>query len=138
MLTRVFREQHTRIRQLASELEALNVPDLDAALVRNRLAGLSGAVKSHLAGEDRGFYPALLIHTDPAVRERAGEFQNSMGSLAGAYLAFYETWRASGAIEAGPAAFFAELHGVLEALRVRMDLEDAQLYALADRVLTTV
>jgi hemerythrin-like domain-containing protein len=136
MQTRLYREQHGRIRQLAAGLERAAKAQTSAGSLQMELARFSGAVKMHLLGEDEGLYPRLLEHPDAAVRAKAAAFQQSMGSLAAAFLAFYESWTKAGAIEGDPARFRAELTDVLGALSRRMDLEDGELYVLADRALT--
>jgi hypothetical protein len=135
MQTRLYREQHGRIRQLAAGLQAAASAQAPAADLRMELARFSGAVKIQLMVEDEGLYPRLLEHADPAVRDKATAFQQSMGSLAGTFLAFYERWVKTGAIEADPSGFRTELGDVLAALSRRMELEDGDLYLLADREL---
>lgn len=135
MRTVVYREQHGRIRQKSRELEAMDAAGAAPVSIRLTLAGLSGTVNAHLANEDASLYPRLLDHPDAGVRDKAAAFQQSMGTLAGAFAAFYDQWKTPGAIEGDRAGFFAALRGVLKALRERMDLEDGDLYALADREL---
>jgi hypothetical protein len=135
MQTRLYREQHGRIRQLAAGLQRAASAPTPATDLRMELARFSGAVKMHLLGEDEGLYPRLLGHADPAVRAKADAFQQSMGSLAAAFLAFYARWIKPGATEADPAGFRTELGDVLAALSRRMELEDGDLYVLADREL---
>jgi hemerythrin HHE cation binding domain-containing protein len=135
MQTRLYREQHGRIRRFAADLLRAAGAEAPAIQLRMDLARLSGSVKMHLIGEDEGLYPRLLQHADPEVRAKAVAFQAGMGALAGAFGAFYETWKKAGAIEADRAGFNAQLGDVLNALGRRMDAEDADLYALADREL---
>jgi hypothetical protein len=135
METRLYREQHGRIRQLAAGLQRAVSADTPATGLRMELARFSGAVKMHLLVEDEGLYPRLLAHADAAVRAKATAFQDSMGTLAAAFAAFYEKWTKAGAIEADPAGFRKELGDVLAALSQRMELEDGDLYVLADREL---
>jgi Hemerythrin HHE cation binding domain len=135
MRTVMYREQHGRIRQKSRELEAMDASGSAPITIRLTLAALSGTVSAHLANEDASLYPRLLEHANADVREKAAAFQQSMGTLAGAFTAFYDHWKTPGAIEGDRAGFFAALRGVLRALRERMDLEDGDLYALADREL---
>ena len=135
MQTRLYREQHGRIRRQATDLLRAAGGETTATQLRMDLARLSGSVKMHLTGEDEGLYPRLLQHADPAVRAKAVAFQSSMGALAGAFVAFYEAWKKAGAIEADRPGFNARLGDVLAALGQRMDAEDGDLYALADREL---
>lgn len=135
MQTKIYREQHGRIRQQVRAMLALEHGAADAFELQMQLGRLAGSVKMHLLAEDDGLYPRLLQHQDERVRTKAAEFQTSMGTLASAFLGFVETWRESGAIGKDRAAFFRDLRGVADALNRRMDLEDNELYALADREL---
>jgi len=137
MQTRLYREQHGRLRRLAAGLLE-SAADAPAADLRTQLARLSGVIKVHLTGEDQALYPRLLQHADLEVRAKATHYQQSMGSLAGAFGTFYAAWMKAGAIEADRAGFGAELGDVLGALAARMDAEDGDLYALADRELAAV
>lgn len=74
----------------------------------------------------------MVAHSDPAVRQTAAEYQQSMGQLAPAFEAFYEKWRRLGAIESEPGEFVTAWRGIVDALNQRMDLEDANLYRIVD------
>lgn len=135
MQTKIYREQHGRLRQIVRELAAMESSGADDLEIRRTLGRLTGTVKIHLAGEDEGLYPRLLAHPDAGVRTKAREFQDSMGGLATAYIAFSEKWMSGSRLRDERKAFFGELAGVADALGKRMDLEDRELYALADREL---
>jgi hypothetical protein len=130
--TRLFREQHDRLRiHVTKMLEAKTDSEH-----RTLLAQLAGSVKMHLKGEDDTLYPHLLAHSDPAVRRKAAELQQSMGDLARTFDAFYAHWIKPGAIGADLSGYRTAMKGVVDALATRMDLEDRELYDLADRALT--
>jgi hypothetical protein len=130
--TRLFREQHDRLRiHVTKMLEAKT--DLEH---RTLLAQLAGSVKMHLKAEDDTLYPYLLAHRDGAVRRKAAELQQSMGDLARTFDAFYARWIKPGAIAADLPGYRAAMCAVVEALGKRMDLEGRELYDLADRALT--
>lgn len=131
--TRLYREQHGRIRALTRPLLSQNSGELSAAELRASLAKLAGAVKVHLRDEDANFYPVLSVSDDAGVRDTAIAFRTSMGGLAAAFNAFYERWVKPGAIEDDRAGFLADATVVLTQLEQRMDLEDRELYELADR-----
>ena len=135
MQTKIYREQHGRLRQILREMAAMDGSGSDDLDIRRALGRLTGTVKIHLAGEDEGLYPRLLAHPDAAVRAKAREFQESMGGLAAAYVAFAEKWTNAALMRDDRAGFFRELDGIIDALTKRMDLEDRELYAMADREL---
>ena len=137
MQTKVYREQHGRLRQIVREVTALERSDADYMEIRRMLGRLTGTIKIHLAGEDEALYPRLLTHADQAVRVKAQTFQESMGGLAGAYVAFSEKWSSAELLRNDRAGFFREFGAVADALGQRMDLEDRELYAMADRELAT-
>ncbi len=130
-VTRLYRDQHDRLRSHVMKMfEASTVSEH-----KTLLAQLAGSVKMHLKAEDDSLYPRLLAHADPAVRSKAAELQRSMGNLAAAFDAFYARWVKSGAIAANPQGYSTEMKSVVALLATRMDLEDRELYDLADRAL---
>ncbi|HZO92647.1 MAG TPA: hemerythrin domain-containing protein [Candidatus Baltobacteraceae bacterium] len=131
-ITKLYREQHARLREHAAKMAAA----ADPAEQRTLLAQFAGQVKMHLKAEDDSLYPRLLAHADGEVRNKAAELQRTMGLLAATFQAFYEKWIKPGAITANVAAYGAELRAVVDALAKRMDMEDRELYDLAERALT--
>jgi hypothetical protein len=129
--TRVYRDQHDRLRAHVAKMSEAKTD----AEHKTLLAQLAGSVKMHLKAEDESLYPRLLVHHDAAVRRKAAELQRSMGDLAGAFDAFYVRWIKVGAIAADPRGYGTEMKSVVAALATRMDLEDRELYDLADRAL---
>jgi hypothetical protein len=130
--TRLYREQHGRIRQLLQPLVSPSRDAVPATILRTALAKVAGAVKMHLRDEDHDLYPALLTSESPDVRATATEFRETTGGLASSFSAFYEKWIRPGAIDARRSEFFSDADVVLGALSRRMDLEDGTLYRLAD------
>ena len=135
--TEAFRQQHTAIVDVVSEFRGLlvpekvldNIPDLMGVMI-----GLSGKLKAHLAKEDKELYPELQAAGDPKLAEMAAAFQSEMGGLAGAFESFIETWRSIEAIEDDPEGFVRASEEILDALNDRINRENRELYALADRL----
>lgn len=123
------------MRRMLDETARCLIP-LDPEACRSGLAKLAGVLKIHLAMEDNALYPRMLAHTDAAVRQTASEYQKSMGQLAPAFETFYEKWRRYGEIESAPDEFIAAWRAIADALKKRMDLEDANLYQVADEHIT--
>ncbi|HEX3466558.1 MAG TPA: hemerythrin domain-containing protein [Candidatus Elarobacter sp.] len=129
--TKLYREQHDRLRAQAAKMLAAT----SDAEHRQLLAQFAGQVMMHLKGEDDSLYPRLLSHPDPQVRAKAKELQASMGGLAMTFKTYYEKWIASGAIARDTRGYEAEMRAVIRTFAERMDLEDRELYDLADRAL---
>ncbi len=127
----MYRDQHDRLRAQATKIAQAT----GAAEHRTLLAQLAGQLKMHLKAEDDALYPRLLTHADAGVRAKAKELQDSMGGIAAAFMAFYEKWIKTDAIAADLAAYRNEVGSFLDALARRMELEDRELYDLADRAL---
>jgi hemerythrin HHE cation binding domain-containing protein len=97
--TRLYREQHTRIRALCAPLATAGRASASSAEIRSALAKLAGIVKLHLRDEDMQLYPRLFKHEDRAVRDVATTFRATMGSLAEDFRSFYERWIAPDTLE---------------------------------------
>jgi hypothetical protein len=132
MRTAIFRKQHTAIRELLHSIPIKDVvvaPSAFATLVR-----LTATIRAHLKLEDAELYPVLLKSPDSHIRTKAAQFQKEMGNLAGAYIAFSETWISSRAIEADTRGFLNEWSSIVRTLTSRMDREDGDLYDEFDRL----
>lgn len=129
--TKLYRDQHDRLRAVAAKMLATT----DHGEHRTLLAQLAGQLKMHLKMEDDALYPRLLSHIDPSVRAKATRLQESIGGLAAAFHAFYEKWIKPGAIALDEKGYTTEMCHVIDALTTRMDLEDDELYGLADGAL---
>ena len=132
-LTRLYREQHARIRTFCEPLLSQTRATDSFPAVRSALARLAGALKHHLRDEDERLYPYLLEHGDLAIGELARRFCETMGGLSSQFVAFYDRWIPAGAIEAETKQFFAETDFMLGAILQRIDTEDAELYPAVDR-----
>ncbi|MDJ0943384.1 MAG: hemerythrin domain-containing protein [Kiloniellales bacterium] len=132
-----FRQQHATIVGVVTEFRGLldpdkvldNIPDIMGVMI-----ALSGKLKAHLAKEDNELYPELLGSGDPKLAEMAAAFQNEMGGLSAAFESYMETWRSIEAIEDEPESFIRASEEILDALSDRINRENRELYALADRL----
>lgn len=129
--TKMYRTQHEELLRLAAAIPVAG-PLPDALDVNVALARLKGVLGVHLKLEDANMYPAMLRHQSDAIREKAMKYQREMGSLAGAFEAFYSTWTEPDAITAAPAGFQREWSAVLNALRTRIRAEETDLYEAVD------
>lgn len=131
--TENFRRQHIEARELIKHIQDLSFAvDDHADELRAMLAKLRGALKVHLAMEDKSLYPSLLAHQDPNIATLARRFSEEMTGLAGTFLDFTKGWAERGAMEKAPEKFRSELKAVARMLTLRMDREDRELYPLLE------
>ncbi len=131
----LFVRQHQTLRDAASRLQtSLDAAALgrDATEARSALSALAGALRVHLANEDKNLYPSLASASDPKLQTLARRFQDEMGGLAGAFRAYADQWPSPAAIQAAPAAFVTASKDVLRALAERMQREERDLYPQLD------
>jgi hemerythrin-like domain-containing protein len=131
-----FRRQHQEILGLVKELHPqLDVVSLrrDAAPVATGLQRLAAMLKAHLALEDSTLYPKLLAHADPAVADTARRYQQEMGGLQTAFSNYIERWPSASSIQGEPDLFVSQTQQIVAALLARVELEDGELYPMADR-----
>ena len=135
--TETFRQQHTTILDVVTEFRGLldpekvvdNIPDIMGVMI-----GFSGKLKAHLAKEDNELYPDLMALGDPKLSELAAAFQAEIGGLTTAFDSYMETWRSIEAIEDNPDGFVRASEEILDTLTDRINRENRELYALADRL----
>ena len=123
------RGHHAVLRELLErfpEAVAANGPRVRAALREIELV-----LVRHLAFEDARLYPVLEA-AEPVLAARACRYREEMGDLSAKAVAFFERWRAEGAIETEPHAFARAWDAVRTALERRMAAEDDDLYEAAD------
>lgn len=129
----IYRKQHREILELARRLEALlGEQPANANALRQVLSELATKVTMHLAMEDRALYPLLAGSRNPATSQLATQFQQSMGGLFDAFVAFDRRYAVVKSIATGQAEFIAEARAVLAALSARIDHEEQELYPLLD------
>jgi hypothetical protein len=134
MHTLIYRQQHAMIRRQAKALTDGMYGELGASELRVALSRLASTVTIHFTTAQDSLYPRLTSHPDPAVRMVARRYHDSLGALARRFSAFYESWKAYGAIEHDRARFPTEARDLLEAVVARVDAEDRELYALLDEL----
>ena len=101
------------------------------------LAAVRGMLRDtlvrHLKCEDWALYPRMQSSGDAEVMRIARIFVDEMGHIAGDFAAYDARWTP----EAGEAdwdAFRGETIGILDALGMRIEREEQQLYPLAERL----
>ena len=92
-----FRNRHAELMQMIDDLQAiLNLEQLkirpNAKTAYQLLCDLSDKVKEHLAEEDKGLYPSLLIHEDPRVKSVAWGFISGEKPLRKSFDDYHKKW----------------------------------------------
>ena len=129
-LTKI-REDHAVLaklfRQLGGMVESSRPPsqlvlfDLRRELVSTLLA--------HLKLEDWALYPRLIASSDGAVSAAGRKFQEEMGGLAPAFVAYCDKWSAT-AIERDWPGYCADTRKILDLLENRLICENRELLPL--------
>jgi hypothetical protein len=126
------RAHHAQIRRL---LDAVPLTEpLDEASIVPVLDRLRHLMVAHLELEERVLYPALECSASPILQRKASRYRTHMLPIGDRFIEACRTWCAPGAISASPTRFIDEWSAACETLRMRMESEDEDLYALAEMV----
>lgn len=135
--TSLLSQQHAEILATVTAMRPLlasrQTVAAGAAQLRQALMRLGGQLSVHLAMEDKGLYPKLRGHTDPAIASLAAQYETEMGGLKATFVAYSERWLRSAAIGDAPEVFLTETEALFAALGKRIDRENNELYALVDQ-----
>jgi len=131
-----FKREHTDLMTAVDVLRELVQAGAKehAEEIVTQLLTMSGAIKLHLAAEDRVLYPALASASDPLVAQTSRMFQQEMGGLAGTFMAFVARWNLAVKIAREPEAFRDEANAVFKALHMRVQRENRELYPMAEAI----
>ncbi len=135
-ITDNLRRQHKEILEIAGQiLSCLNSGALskDAAHVRDLLSILEKKLLFHLIKEDDSLYPALLTHPAKSVKALAKIYIDKMGGIRKDFTDYMAKWPDAMSIQVNAESFINETKLLFEALSVRIDKEDNELYAFVDR-----
>jgi hypothetical protein len=88
---------------------------------------------AHLKLEDWALYPRLMGSGDSKISDAGRAFQQEMGGLAPAFVAYCDKWSASG-IEAQWAAYCDDTRAILDALENRLMRENRELLPLLEQL----
>jgi hemerythrin-like domain-containing protein len=92
-----YRNRHAELLQMIEDLQSILKPELlkirpNAKTAYELLCDLSDKMKEHLAQEDKGLYPTLLIHEDPKIKSIAWGFISGEKPLRKAFDDYYKKW----------------------------------------------
>ena len=126
------RNQHRELSVIARQLMLAVQNDSVQQSVGAVRWQLARQLMSHLALEDRIFYPAMLRLADEQARSATMRLQAEIGTLAQDFSAYMYRWSDDRVAREWP-QFCAETREILAALAARMGQEERLLYPLAER-----
>jgi len=123
-----YRSTHSDLRQMIDDLRALLTAEQlrirpNAQIAYEMLCDLGERVRRHLAEEDCGLYPNLLIHEDPKVKSLAWHFISGEKPLRQTFDDYYGRWLKNCDFNFS-AEFLAETHEVFDMVGQRIDREE--------------
>ncbi|AGA90827.1 hemerythrin HHE cation binding domain-containing protein [Thioflavicoccus mobilis 8321] len=127
-----YRQSHAELRQMIDDLRAIMTKDQlkirpNAKTAYELLCELGEKMKHHLAEEDRGLYPNLLIHEDPKVKSIAWGFISGEKPLRKTFDDYYKRWLKNCDFQFSD-EFMAETNEVFDMVSGRIDREEHVLF----------
>jgi hypothetical protein len=127
--------KHRIIQDYLHQLTTLINGTLDranATLIAELINKTTGVLNMHLASEDSFVYPKLLESSDTRVRSITQRYMDEMTKIADAYLAFHKKYNTPSKILADTAEFKQTFKKVRDALLLRMEREEKELYTCTE------
>ena len=127
--------KHRIIQDYLHQLTTLINGTLDrtnATLIAELINKTTGVLNMHLASEDSFVYPKLLESSDTRVRSITQRYMEEMTKIADAYLAFHKKYNTPSKILADTAEFKQTFKKVRDALLLRMEREEKELYTCTE------
>jgi len=123
-----YRSTHSELRQMIDDLRSILTREQlrirpNAKTAYELLCDLGERVRRHLAEEDRGLYPSLLIHEDPKVKSLAWRFISGERPLRNTFDDYYTHWLESCDFNFCD-EFLAETHEVFDLVGQRIEREE--------------
>ena len=127
--------KHRIIQDYLHQLTTLINGTLDrtnATLIAELINKTTVVLNMHLASEDSFVYPKLLQSSDTRVRSITQRYMDEMTKIADAYLAFHKKYNTPSKILADTAEFKQTFKKVRDALLLRMEREEKELYTCTE------
>ena len=115
------------LRQLTNLVNG-TIDKANAPLIAELINKTTGVLNMHLASEDHFVYPKLLESSDEKIRSITRSYMNEMAGIADSYLAFHKKFNTPSKILADIDEFKRTFKKVRDALLMRMDREEKELY----------
>jgi iron-sulfur cluster repair protein YtfE (RIC family) len=127
-----YRSTHSDLKEMIEELRTVMTVDNlkirpNARTAYQLMCELAEKVKAHLAEEDKGLYPSLLIHEDPTVKSIAWGFISGEKPLRKTFDEYAKKWLKNCDFNF-TADFVAETNEMFEVLLARIDREERILF----------
>ncbi|WP_295430994.1 hemerythrin domain-containing protein [uncultured Thiodictyon sp.] len=127
-----YRSTHSELRQMIDDLRSLLTTEQlrvrpNARTAHELLCDLDERVRRHLAEEDRGLYPSLLIHEDPKVKSIAWGFISGERPLRKIFHDYHKNWLENCDFNFSD-DFVTETHEVFEMVGQRIEREEQVLF----------
>jgi len=127
-----YRTRQSELTQMIEDLQSILTPENlrirpNATTAYNLLCDLGDKVKQHLAEEDKGVYPSLLIHEDPKVKSIAWGFISGEKPLRRTFDDYYKKWLQHCDFNFTD-DFLAETREILDLLQYRIERENQVLF----------
>ena len=132
---RKLRQDHADLARMFQTLERITAqpkPPSQLELFEIRRSLMSTLI-AHLKLEDWALYPRLIESGDENISSTGQSFQDEMGGLAPAFLAYCDKWTA-GTIASDWSNYCADTRGILDALNNRLVRENRELLPLLERL----
>ncbi|MGA7982637.1 MAG: hemerythrin domain-containing protein [Chromatiaceae bacterium] len=127
-----YRNRHAELTQMVEDLKSIMTPQNlrirpNAKTAYELLCDLADKVKAHLAEEDRGLYPSLLIHEDPKIKSIAWGFISGEKPLRKTFDDYYKKWLKNCDFNFTD-EFMQETNEIFDMLLYRLDREEQVLF----------
>jgi len=131
MDTELYVNKHVIMRGFLKDISDIAEATIDRAAamrISELINKLTGVLNMHLASEDSFVYPKLLEHPDNTIRTITRAYMDEMRSIAAAYTEFHTKYKTPSKLLADVEGFKASFKTIRDALILRMDREEKELY----------
>lgn len=127
-----YRSTHVDLKAMIEELRTVMTVDNlkirpNARTAHQLMCELAERVKEHLAEEDKGLYPSLLIHEDPSVKAIAWGFISGEKPLRKTFDEYTKKWLKNCDFNFN-ADFLAETNEMFDMILARIEREERVLF----------
>jgi hemerythrin-like domain-containing protein len=138
IFTENLRKQHEETKGLIKEISTyLTAGSLaeNSLKVRSLLSTLIGKANVHRSAEDNYLYPKLLKHESKELKSLAEKYYEGFINTKDVLSSYSTKWASAIKIRDNPDEFIQDTRGVFNRMLDRIDKENKELFALADKLL---
>jgi len=130
-----FIKHHEEVRNIVNraraELDLIRITSNPVPVVRI-IREFFSKFSLHLAMENSMFYPFLIESKNLAIKESALRFKQEMDDMENGFEIYKKKWAGPVSIACNPKGFIEETEQMFINLDLRMNLEEGELYHMAD------